>query len=1033
MSENSKETQKASAVNKDTNDKNKGKRKKKKTLTGKQKVFKAFKITILVLMIMILLGGIVGGALAYSWIKDAPNLDMTRFEYIEPSVIVDKNGDFYQELQGKEKREIVTIDQIPELVQNAFISIEDERFETHNGVDIQGFTRAALEVVRTGSLSGPGGSTITQQLIKLTHLTPEKALERKIVEIYLAMELEKVFTKDQILEAYLNKINFAYAWGVQSASKVYFGKNVSELTVAQAASLASIIKSPTNYKPYIIEELEDGTFGIKKDEDGKVVYNEKNQSRALSVVAKMQELGHINAEEAQVATEQLKNNDFGLQEPAQSEIYSFFTDALYDQLTADLLANEDFNFESKEEAQNYLLNSGLTIHSTIDPSVQKVLDEKFSDDSLFPSQSSTAKRASEALSADTGEEVNLTPEGAMTIVENSTGHVVGMIGGRSKESSRSLNRATQKFQVGSSTKPLTVYGPGLESKKITLATTYDDQPILIGRNWDPGNAGESSYAGMTTIREGLRRSKNVIAVQAFYDIGVETSVKYAELLGLELVKEGDVNDLNASALSLGGYTYGQTTLTMASAFSTFPDQGVRTEPIMYTKISDSKGNVVLENPQEKIRVFSEQTAYLITDVLKTAVRGGTTSISVSGTEIAGKTGTTNEQMHAWFAGYSPYYSASVWYGYDQNKVVAGGKTYVLNIGLSGGSSRGPAKMWEAVMRDIHKDLESAKLPSQPSGIVTASVDRISGLLPTELTAKDPRGSTVISEKFISGTVPTESDDYHIEVRIDVSTGKVASDYCPEHLVETVVRILKPDDRFPSVVKPLRANYIPGPERGVLAPDLDDICTVHTGNSIVDLAILGSNGGTIDNITIEQGQSTTIRVRGVTQMGDYVDIQSGTLTVTPSTGNVSVTPAGSGNYTVSALSAGKGTITANITYEYKVTTGAQTETKTYSYSDTLNYTVTQANRPPQISLEYGGKSGTNISFEIAAGTAFAENAVKKNVSDPDGGNPKVTTSITFNGSPVNKVDTDKTGNYVLAYTATDNEGATAKATLTLTVK
>ncbi len=1005
---------------------NKRKKRSKKPLTGKQKAFKALKWIGIILLALILVGGIVGGAVAYSWIQDAPELDMSRFEYIEPSRILDKNGDFYQELQGTEKREVVSIEDIPEMVQYAFISIEDERFKTHNGVDLRGLTRAGLEVFRTGSLSGPGGSTITQQLIKLTHLTPDKALERKVVEMYLARELEKVYTKEQILEAYLNKINFSYAWGVQSASEVYYGKDVSEITIAQAAALASIIVSPANYRPYIIEELEDGSFGIKKDEDGKVAYNERNQSRALAVVAKMRELGHISQEEYEIAVDQLKNNDFGLQEPPKTEIYSYFTDTLYDQITRDLLESDNFNFTTREEAQTYLLNSGLTIYSTIDPDVQKVLDDKFSDDSLFPRQSSVARQASEAMSKELDEEINYTPEAAMTIIDNQTGHVVGLIGGRSKESSRSLNRATQRFQVGSSTKPLTVYAPGIDSRKLTLAKTYDDVPIKIG-SWTPGNAGESSYAGMTTIREGLRRSKNTIAVQALYDVGIETSVKYAELLGLTI----EENDKNAAALSLGGYTYGQSTLAMASAFSTFPGEGVRTEPILYTKVEDQGGNVVLDNPQEKIRVFSEQTAYLLTDVMMSGVRGGTTSLSVSGMQIAGKTGTTNDQMHAWFAGYSPYYSAAVWYGYDQNKVVAGGRTYNLNIGIYGGSKPGPASMWEQVMREIHQGLENKNFPSAPSGIVTASVDRVSGLLPTELTAQDPRGSTVISEKFISGTVPTESDNYHILVRIDVSTGKIASDFCPEHLIQSTVRILKPADRFPGNVQALRADYVPSPEQGVLAPDMDNICDVHTGNTIIDIAILGNNGGTVDKIELDQGDSTTIRVRGVTQNGDYVDVPEG-LSVSADSGRVSIASSGQGNYTVTGMSGGSGTITATLTYQYNVTTGSRTETKTYSYSDTLGYTVNETNQPPEISFQYNGRSTQGI--EINAGDNFSRNSLKVIATDPN--DHKVSVSgpvITYNNSTVNSVDTSQTGRYTLTYKATDALGTSSTGAFTVTVR
>ncbi|HCX63724.1 MAG TPA: hypothetical protein DHN33_00755, partial [Eubacteriaceae bacterium] len=439
------------------------------------------------------------------------------------------------------------------------------------------------------------------------------------------------------------------------------------------------------------------------------MHNERNRERALNVIQKMFELGHINEEEYEEAQEKLENNDFGLIGLEEQEMYSYFTDALYENLVDDLMQSEEFTFQTREEAQNYLLNSGLVIHSTIDPRVQEILDRNFKDDGLFPNQTQSARQASEALTEELGEEVNFTPEGAMVIIENETGHVAGIIGGRNKEGSRSLNRATRPFQIGSTTKPLTVYGPGLDSKKITLAKTYDDVPIAIG-SWTPTNAGITDFAGMTSVREGLRRSKNVVTVQAWFDVGLQTSADYADKLGLDIIKEGDINDMNPAALSLGGYTRGQTALAMASAYSTFPNMGARNHPVMYTHIEDKDGKTIFEKEQEVTRVFSEQTAYLMTNVLMDVVRGGTTSISVPGTQIAGKTGTTDDQMHAWFAGYTKEYSAAVWYGYDENKVTANGRTYDLHIGIYGGSRPGPASMWQSVMREVHETMENSSLP-----------------------------------------------------------------------------------------------------------------------------------------------------------------------------------------------------------------------------------------------------------------------------------------------------------------------------------
>ncbi|MPW26336.1 hypothetical protein GC105_11100 [Alkalibaculum sp. M08DMB] len=907
------------------------KSKKKKKLKKKKKKNLLFFLkwfTILCVLSLFLIG-VVGAGFAYSWINDSEGLDLSKFEYIEPSSVLDKNGDFDQELQGKEKREIIDIDEIPDMVKNAFIDIEDERFYTHSGIDIRGLFRAGVGIVTSQSLSGPGGSTITQQLVKLTHLSSEKKVERKVVEMYLAMQLERQFTKDQILEAYLNKVGFANAWGIQAASKVYFDKSVDELSVSQAAVLASIIKSPTHYKPYITEEVEEGVYAIKKDDDGVIVHNENNKNRALAVVQKMKELGHITDEEFDTATEELKNNDFALQVPPNAEIYSFFTDELYIKILDDLMISENFSFDTREDAENYLLNSGLKIHSTKDPNVQNVLDEKFNDDSLFPKQSNTAKRASEALTKELGQEVNLLPEAAMTVIDNSNGHVVGMIGGRNKEKSRSLNRATQKFQVGSSTKPLTVYAPGLETKKITLATTYDDVPIQIG-SWKPTNAG--GYNGMTTLREGLRKSTNTLAVQSWMDIGLQDTIKYGELLGLEFVKE----DEQASSLALGGYTYGQSTVAMASAFSTFASEGTRNEPILYTHIEDRDGNIVLENKQEKIRVFSEQTAFLITDVLKTAVRGGTTSLSVPNMQIAGKTGTTNNHMHAYFTGYTPYYTAAVWYGYDQNKVKVGGKEYNLNIGLSGGSRPiGPAPMWQAVMRDIHKGLKSKNLPGKPGGIVTASIDRVSGKLPTEFTSRDPRGSTIISEMFISGTVPTEHDDFHVELTLCTVSGKLATEFCPHDTVETTVRFIKPDNRFPSGVRPVNPNYVPKSESGVFVPGSQNLeqCDIHSANSVMNIQIFKDNSP-ISSLSLNEGESTTIQIRGSTINNKNVNNLKD-LNVSSNNKNVTVTAKGNDTYTITAVSGGNSTVTAKFAFTDKI-----------SYSASISVTINKSEPEPE---------------------------------------------------------------------------------------
>ncbi len=920
---------------------------------NKHKKIKKRKIRWHLVLITILVLGIIGvgtgAGIVYSYIKDAPPINMDNFVYMEPSVILDKNGDFYQELQGKEKREIVSIDEIPDIVQKAFISIEDERFEKHMGVDLLGIAQAAWQGIKARDLTTAGGSTLTQQLIKLTHLSPEKKLKRKVQEAYLAIQLERNWTKDQILEAYLNKINFAYAHGVQAAAQTYFRKNVDELTIAQAAVLAAIPRAPSHYKPYIIEEKEDGTFGFAYEEDGKtLVHSTRNKDRALAVLRKLKELNHIDEEQYNEARDQIQNNQFGLMEPEEPSIYSYFTDALYDQVINDL--KEEYGYND-EEATSFLVNSGLTIHATIDPEIQSIMDENFKKDNLFPPQSSVAKQASKAISKEKGEEINYTPEGAMVVIENETGHVAGIVGGRNKDKSRSLNRAKMPFQPGSATKPITIYAPGIDAKKITLGTTYDDVPIVGPNGWKPGNAGGGS-SGMTTVRRGLFKSLNVIAAQAWYDVGLETSVEYGEKFGLEFIKEGQNNDMNPAALSLGGYTYGQTPLAMANAFSVFPRQGVRSEPTFYTKIEDADGNIILEKKLDKVQVISPQTAFLITDVLKDVVRGGTTSISVPGVEIAGKTGTTNDKMHAWFVGYTPSYTASVWYGYDENKVVANGRTYNLNIGIYGGSRPGPASMWQSVMREIHSIKGKKKLPGNPGGIVSAKIDSVSGLLPTELSHRDPRGSTVISELFINGTVPTEEDNYHIEMEVDITTNKIASEFCPPELVQKKVLIRKPEDRFPGPIKPANPNFIPSNEQGVIAPDEDEICEVHGPKSLNKLEI------SVPKTTIQIGEELQLSIIGSSYDGKPIKINE----VEYSSSSTAVQILNKKTGLIKGIQEGSAEITASITFKYKTMEDGEEVEKEYTREATI---IIMVESQKEISLDHSiqGLGDNNYSITL----------------------------------------------------------------------
>jgi penicillin-binding protein 1A len=596
------------------------KEKNSKRTKGWRIFWQAFWIAVAAGCVMI----VVGIGLAVTWMINAPELDMTKFDFNSATTIYDINGDYYQQLQTAESRIPVEIEDVPEVVQLAFVAIEDQRFYSHNGVDIRGTVKAVLSVLFSGSTSGPGGSTITQQLIKLTHLTSEVSIKRKVMEWKLAIQLEKKMTKREILEAYLNKVNMSYTWGIQSAAKLYFDKDVSQLTIAQAAVLAAIINSPSYYNPYLYETDADGNTILSRTqhEDGtyKIAYDSDNMDRALTVIYKMHQLGFISDEEYEIAKNDLENNLIALVEPTDTTIYSYFTDAVYQQVLDDIM--EKYNY-TEDAATDLLLNGGLIINSTVDPIIQNALEVTANNDANFPSQTSSAANASAAMTEYSGVETNYIPQVAAVVIENQTGYVVGIVGGRGEKSGNlTRNRALMKHPTGSATKPITVYSPGIDTGILTMATTFDNNKIDFG-GWVVKNS-PATYTGMMTCRAALVGSVNVVAVQAQRLVGNEISADYAERFGFEIVRDGTSNDMNSAALALGGYTYGQTTLALASAYTVFPNGGYRITPTFYTTVTDSNGVVILTAEQETIQVISEQTAWIMTSALKQVVKGGTT-------------------------------------------------------------------------------------------------------------------------------------------------------------------------------------------------------------------------------------------------------------------------------------------------------------------------------------------------------------------------------------------------------------------------
>ncbi len=729
--------------------------------------YRFLKYIVLLLLFTVFVGSSVLLGTAYAWIKDAKPLNVDEvFNLNQTTYVVDKDDKVIDKLHANENRTMITLDKIPLNLQNAFIAIEDKRFFKHNGIDPYRMFGALKEDLRTGTME-QGASTITQQLIKNIYLTPDKLLKRKVIEIYYALQLERRFTKKQILEAYLNTIGMGHnRAGVKEASLYYFGKELDQLSLAECAMLAGITKNPSVFSPYINFE--------KSNKRKEIILREMLSQELIS----QSEHDAAVAEEIKLST-------------VKKEVETtYFADMIISDVKKTL--EEKLGY-SEDEAERKLWNGGLKIVATIDTEMQNILEQTFNNAKLFPPSE---------------EDVNgiLQPEAAAVIIDHATGEIKAIMGGRSAKVRRELNRATQSLrQPGSTIKPLSVYTPALDNG-YTIGTVLDDSPVTFG-TYSPNNY-DRKFRGLVTVRTALQHSLNVIAVRIVQDIGVDRSMEYLKKFGLTTVVTRDdnrrTNDENLASLALGGMTRGVKPLEMAAAYSVFPNKGIYIKPISFTKILDKDGNVIFENKPEKEKVINEQVAYLMVDIMKGVIRGGTGgNAALAKMPVAGKTGTTTKNVDAWFTGYSPYYTTTVWIGHDEPKPMS----------FTGGSY--PAKIWKVIMEEIHKNL-AVKDFEKPSGLVGAEICAVSGKTPSPLCALDPRGSTIRSELFIKGTEPSADSlcDVHVIKEICTETGKLATANCPSTLIQskvfvqrTEVPVEQPDTEPPKPEAQLPADHV----------------------------------------------------------------------------------------------------------------------------------------------------------------------------------------------------------------------------------
>ncbi len=788
---------------------------------------------ILVIAVIVLISGTCAGYGMIRGILDrAP--DISLIDAVKPkghySVIYDSQGNVMQKLvKAGSNREDVSYEQIPEDMVNAFIAIEDSRFREHNGIDIKGILRAAMVGLTTGDFS-EGASTITQQLIKnnifaggLETNFGDK-LERKIQEQYLALKLEEQLDKNVIMQYYLNTINLGNnTLGVQSAARRYFNKDVSDLNLSECTVIAAITQNPSLYNP--------------------IRHPDQNAEKRKIVLDYMLQDNMITQEEYDEAIKddvysriQITSSD-----EATTQIFSYFTDTVFEQVAADLQSQLGY---TETQAYNLLYSGGLSIYSTMDPAIQAIVDEEANDPSNYPfteysltysltlraSKGDTtatynesdlqayfqellgqsnfqlifetmdeleaaveqfrehATRGGETIVSETITPI-LQPQVSMYIMDQSSGHVLALTGGRGeKTGSLTLNRATDsKRQPGSCFKVITTFAPALDSGGSTLATTYYDAPYAPDGRYI-SNWWGSDYVGYANIRQGIAYSMNIVASKCLVEtVTPSMGVDYAEDFGISTLVPED----KSSSLALGGITYGVYNSELTAAYAAIANGGVYTKPIYYTKVLDENGQVILETTPETHTVIKSSTASLLTMAMEDTITGDSPwrsygiaptgeNCRISGMSLAGKSGSTTDHNDLWFVGYSPYVTCGIWSGYDQSK----------SLGTEGEYHK---LMWQKVMERIHEDRDDIGF-EQAEDLEVATICSKSGQLAVRGVCDEDDGCVVYDEYFAKGTTPTTKCTRHVSYSVCQVSNKLSTSWCPEMVVKNqVYRIVDTKD------------------------------------------------------------------------------------------------------------------------------------------------------------------------------------------------------------------------------------------------
>ncbi len=839
-----------------------------------------FRVSMICIVFLGIIGVVSVSGAVKGIIDSAPDIGQVN---IDPegfaSHIYYSDGTLAQELIGAESNRIlVSIDEIPDVLEHAFIALEDERFYEHDGIDVYGIFRAGFSVLKTKGL-GFGGSTITQQLLKIkvfnygNEANAVDKIVRKIQEQYLAIKLEDIYTKDEILEAYLNNINLGNgAFGVQTAAQSYFGKDVSDLTLSEASVIAPIALSPVRCNP--------------------INYPEKNAERRKDCLDNMLRLEYITKEEYDAALaddvySRIKQHN---EEKAPGTYYSYFTDEVIEQVLSDLQTKKGY---TQDDATYMLYSGGLKIYTTQDKTIQGIVDKYFQDESNFPaigegsyyemkydlsvyededtvthyhtndlleyfkdfkdteglyyhepytskvgintlgfSKEDMEAKIEEFRNAKVKEDqeyvenkqITLQPQTSMTIMDQHTGNVVALYGGRgTKTGNRTTNRASNsQRQVGSTFKVLASFLPALDSGRYTLASVMDDSAYTYPGSTDTVTNWNKKYKGLSTMREAIYNSMNIIACRFMEAVTPRKGFDYLTSLGFDLIElkvleNGKTYSDIGVPLALGGITEGVTNVELTAGYAAIANGGVYNEPIYYTKVVDQNGKVILSNEPSSKQVMYSSTAWLLTNAMEDTVKKGTaTSIRFRNYSmpIAGKTGTSTSDYDLWFVGYTPYYTSAIWTGFDYN-FPQKNKSY-------------HKALWRNIMEEIHSTLKlENKAFTKPDSIVTAEICTKSGQLAVPgLCDKALGGDTTRIEYFAKGTVPTQTCTVHTKVSICKESGHFATPYCPLDSLEERVYLIKeetsPTDDTPYILpKGDLATPCPIHNENTVTPPTDD--------------------------------------------------------------------------------------------------------------------------------------------------------------------------------------------------------------------